>query len=231
MKNRHRPKWFSFVKGILRIFVRRPRFIYLGKHIEKSDEPSIILSNHVGASAPVLYELYFDAPFRFWGTYEMNSGIIEVYKYLSKIYLYKKKHFPRFLSKLIAFFICPFVNIFYKGLNLISTYKDHRFRQTLTESLKTMENNQNLIIFPEDSSDGYHVKLKSFFSGFAVFANLMLKTGKDVLIFCSYYRKKDRTFIIDKPIPFSALCGKNFDREKISSEMCKKVNSLYDVKF
>ena len=220
-----RPKWFRGFKGFLKIFVRKPKFVYLGKE-EKSDEPAIILSNHVGAKAPVLYELYFNKPFRFWGTYEMNSGIREVYKYLSRIYLPQKKHIPKFLSKILAFIICPFVNLFYKGLRLISTYRTQKFRQTINESLTAIESNQNLIIFPEDSSDGYHDKLKSFFSGFVVLANALLKKGKDILIYNSYYRKKDRTFIISEPVRFSTLLGDCYDKESISKLMCEKTNNL-----
>ena len=33
-------------------------------------------------------ELYADFPFRFWGTSEMNSGLIKMYKYQSKVYFH-----------------------------------------------------------------------------------------------------------------------------------------------
>ena len=59
-----RKPWFRFIKKIMRLFVKESEFIYLG---EKIEEPTIILSNHVGTCAPLAWELYGKLPFRFWG--------------------------------------------------------------------------------------------------------------------------------------------------------------------
>ena len=72
-----RGRCFGFWKGFLKIFIRKPKIVYLGKEI---DRPSIILSNHVGKTAPLTLELYFETPFRYWGTYEMNGNLKSVYK-------------------------------------------------------------------------------------------------------------------------------------------------------
>ena len=52
---RNRSTWFRFFKRILKIFFRKPKFIYLGDEFEKS---SIILSNHVGMYSPLMMELH-----------------------------------------------------------------------------------------------------------------------------------------------------------------------------
>jgi 1-acyl-sn-glycerol-3-phosphate acyltransferase len=82
IKNR---RWFMCIlRGLVKIFIRKPKMIYLG---EKVEPQSVLLSNHVGSSGPLTLECYFkDQPFRFWGTYEMNGSLKEVYKYLSEIY-------------------------------------------------------------------------------------------------------------------------------------------------
>jgi len=225
-KIHNRKTWFRGLKCFLKLFVPKPKFVYLGESITK---PSIILSNHVGASAPVKYELYFKENFRFWGTYEMNSGLKSVYKYLSTVYFHQKKHKGKFVSKLIAFFACPFANLFYKGLNLISTYKDHRFKNTIKESIKTIQNGQNLIIFPEDSSKGYFDNLTQFFAGFVVLAKMFYKKGIDLPIFVSYYRKKDKTFVIDKPINFSDLVKTRLNKYEIAKMLCNRANALATI--
>ena len=71
---------YDFFKKILRLFKKKPQIVYLGEEIKTS---SIILSNHVGASGPLAWELYPIFSFRFWGTYEMNSGLKSVYIYLA----------------------------------------------------------------------------------------------------------------------------------------------------
>ena len=79
-KRNDRKLWFRCVKAVLKVFVRKPKFVFLG---EQFRDQSIILCNHIGMSGPLANELYFPNNFRFLGTYEMNSGLKEVYKYLS----------------------------------------------------------------------------------------------------------------------------------------------------
>ena len=60
----------------------------------------------------------------------------------------------------------PLTNLFYKGLNLISTYPDGRFRNTIKESLTAINNGENVVIFPEKSTNGYQANLEGFYGGF-----------------------------------------------------------------
>ncbi len=227
-KKKNRKFWFRCFKGFLKIFIRKPKIIYLG---EKISEPSLILSNHVGAKAPLNLELYFPKPFRFWGTYEMNSDLKSVYKYLSTIYFHQKKHMKKGLAKFVGFIVAPLLKMFYSGLRLISTYKDSRFRQTIKESWETIKNGENIIIFPEDSSQGYFDNITYYFKGFVVFADICYKKGVDLPIFVSYYRKKDKTYIIDKPVRYSELLAKGMENQEIANMMCNRTNELKNYKF
>ena len=228
-KINNRKKWFIILKGFLKIFIKKPQYVFLGEEFD--DEPSIILSNHIGAIGPLTHELYFPKPFRFWGTYEMNSGLKGVYKYLTEVYYTKKKHWKPFLAKVFCLLAAPLTNMFYKGLNLISTYPDYRFRKTLLESLKTIKEGQSLIIFPEDSSNGYFDEISKFFAGFVVFAKNCLKRGIDLKICQTYYRKKEKIFIIDQPIRFSELLKRFNSKQEVADFVCNRVNELGKMKF
>ena len=92
------------------------------------------------------------------------------------------------MARLFCIIAAPLAYLFYRGLTLISTYPDHRFRKTIKESLKTLDNGQSLVIFPEDSSKGYFDELTYFYSGFLLLAKTAYKKGKDVEIYLSYYR-------------------------------------------
>ena len=218
-----RPWWFGIIKGFLRIFIRKPKMVYLGDPIQ---EQGIILCNHVGAKGPLNLELHLNRPFRFWGTYEMNSNVREVYRYLSQIYFLEKKHFKPFFAKLIGFIGAPLAWTFYRGLNLISTYTDLRLKTTFKESLDTIKKGYSLVIFPEDSHDGYHDNLKKVFAGFAVFAKICYKQGVDLPIYISYLRKKKKTLIVDKPIRYSELAAKYKTNEEITDFICSHMNNL-----
>ena len=202
---------------------KEPRFVYLGDEIDKG---SLILSNHEGTDAPMSLEIYLNKPIRMWGAHEMNSGLIKMYKYQSEVYYHEKKHWNIHLARLFCLIASPVTNVFYKGLNLISTYKDARFRRTIKESLEALNNGENIVIFPEDSTKGYLEELEGFYAGFIVLAEICQKRKIDVPIFVTYFRKKDLTYIIDKPVLFSELAKDGASREEIAKKLVERCNVL-----
>ena len=99
----------------MRVFKKKHQVIYLGDKVERS---SIVLSNHVGASGPLSWELYPEFPFRFWGTFEMNSDFKTMYHYLSKIYFHQKKHWPLWISRIFCLIATPVMKGMYKAGNI-----------------------------------------------------------------------------------------------------------------
>ena len=225
-KKPHRGWWLSIMKAILKIFIRKPKFEFVGedKFIEQG---SIVLSNHVGKTGPLSLECYLKHKFRFWGTYEMNASFKEMYRYLSYDFYHIRKHWKLFWARAFSVIASPFVWLFYRGLNLIPTYQDARMRKSLEESVKTIQDKTSIVIFPEDSIDGYLDKLKEFFSGFYLLANACYKKGLDILIYVCYFKTKGkRRFIIDKPIKFSELLAKGLNRDQIAQDFCDRSNAL-----
>lgn len=224
---RLRGRGFGIIRGFLKIFIRKTKVVYLGEPIKGG---SIILSNHVGKTAPLAIELYLNTPFRFWGTYEMNEGLVSVYKYLSDVFYPIKMHWNKTCAKLFCLIAAPLTNMFYKGLNLISTYPDGRFKKTVTESVDTINLDRSIVLFPEDSTVGYFDVLKGYYGGFVVLANACYKKGIDVPIHVAYFKKQDRLFIVDKPIMYSELVKQGLTRDQIAEKLCNRANELKDLK-
>ncbi len=219
-----RKAWYRGLKQVLKIIYHKPKFIYLG---EKPTEGSIILSNHVSSFAPLTLEIYVDYPIRIWGTDEMNSGIKNLYNYQTKIYYHQKKKWNLHFARFVCLVVSPLTNLFYKGLNLISTYQDSRLRQTLAKSLTAIKDNkENIIIFPEDSSKGYFDEIQKFYAGFVLLAEHCLKNGIDVPIYVSYFHKKKRNYIFDAPVKYSELKAKFKDRYEIAEYLKDRCNEL-----
>lgn len=225
-ESKNRKLWFKIYGGMVRLFIKKPEFRYLHGDFT---ETSMILSNHVGAKAPLKWELHYDKEFRFWGTYEMNGSFGSVYHYLSRTYFHKKKHINLFFSILIAIIATPFLWLFYRGMKLIPTYRDIRFKTTLKESYATVSRGTNLVIFPEDSANGYFDKLTYFFCGFAMLAEDLLRKGIDMPIVVAYFRRKENVFLIDKVGKFSELRDKYQDKDEIAKAMRLHMNSLADL--
>lgn len=224
-----RKAWFRGLKRFLKIRYKKSQFIYLG---EKPTESSIILSNHVGTDAPLTLEIYADFPVRLWGAHEMNSGLKKLYKYQSEVYYHLKKGWNLHLSRLFCLLASPLTNLFYKGLNLISTYHDTRLRKTLDQSFTAIKDNgENIVIFPEDSSDGYCDELKGFHAGFVMLAEKCLNSGIDVQIYTCYFKKKERQYVFDAPINYSQLKARFGDRNAIAKHLCERCNLIGKTEF
>ncbi len=222
-KQNKRPGWFEGYKNIIKIGIKKSEFIYLG---ERPTEAGVILSNHVGTSAPLAWELYEDIPFRFWGAYEMNSGLVNLYKYQTQVFYHEKKHWNIHLARLFCLLASPLTYFFYKGLNLISTYRDARFRHTISESIDTIKSGKSIIIFPEISDKGYLDELEGFHKGFVMLLRICHKKGMDFPIYVSYYRKRERRYIIDRPVMLSELFSGGMSGDEIADMLCRRCNEL-----
>ncbi len=220
--------WFRLMKKMMKGRYKRPTFIYLG---EPFGNGGIILSNHEGTDAPMSLELYCDKPVRMWGASEMNSGLIKMYKYQTRVYYHEKKHWNLHLARLFCLIASPLTNLFYKGLNLISTYRDGRFLKTLRESVEALKKGENIVIFPEDSTKGYLEQLEGFYAGFVALAEVCKKKGMDVPIYVTYFKKKERIYIIDKPILYSELSGNGATKEEIAAILLERCNELGRMEF
>lgn len=223
--NRH-PLW-RFISKILRIFIRKPKYIFLG---EKFSDQALYLSNHVGAKVPLALELYFPIEFRFWGVHSMNDNFKERYKYLANTYFHEKKHINKFLSYLIAVVATPILGVFYWGIRLLPTYNDSRLIPTIRKSIDIFKENQSIVIFPEDSSDGYHDILTHYYSGFYLLAKKAYEKGIDLKIYNMYFHKKERVFVVDQPIKFSKLLSLNKSGDEIAEMFRVKANILGRMK-
>ena len=219
--------WFRLLKKIMKCRYKEPNFVFLGA---KFDRGGIILSNHEGTDAPMSLEIYADAPLRMWGAHEMNSGLIKMYKYQTRVYYHEKKGWNLGLARLFCLIASPLTNLFYKGLNLISTYRDARMINTLKESVNAISNGDNIVIFPEDSTNGYLAELEGFHPGFVLLCERLHRQGVDVPIYVTYFRKKDRTYIIDAPVLYSEI-AQGRTKEQIAKLMLDRCNELGKMDF
>ena len=156
----------------------------------------------------------------------MNSGLVKLYKYQTRVFYHEKKHWNLHLARLFCLIASPLTYMFYKGINLISTYQDIRFKTTVSESIKTIDEGKSVIIFPEISDKGYLDVLEGFHQGFTVLCSVLLREGKDIPITVAYYKKKEKRYIVDRPVMLSHLFRKNTSRAEIAELLCARCNEL-----
>lgn len=224
---KERPKrkpFFRFFKFITRPFIKKPKIVNLNETLENG---SIFLCNHVGVTAPFTLEYHFPKDFHFWGTYEMTLKFKERWKYMAYKEFPNMRHNNKFMSIVKASCVAPFSGMFYKGLQLIPTYPDGRLKTTIETSMRYLNENSNIIIFPEDISNGYFDVLKTYFSGFWLLAKQYYeKFKRDIKIYNMYLKRKGRALIIDKAISIKELLNKNLSRKQIAEMFKDRANEL-----
>ena len=224
-----RKPFFKFIKGILKIFIRKPKV--LNANEDGLDENAIYITNHVGASVPLRMELYFPHEFKFWGTYEMVFTYGERWKYLRTTYFHDKKHNNKFVANIKGTLALPFLSGFYRGMQLIPTYPDGRLLKTIRYSTDFLGKGYSVIIFPENSSDGYHDVLTHYFAGFLMLGKTFYKEhGKNIKIYNMYYRKKDNTLLIDKYTTIEEILKDKRDIRVIANDFRDRANAIANIK-
>lgn len=221
---RKRKWYFRFLKKLMKGRYKKVQFIYKGEEIQNQ---AVILCNHEGTDGPMSWEMHSKKQVRFWGAHEMNSGLIKMYKYQTKVYYHQKKHWNLFLARLFCLIASPLTNIFYKGLDLISTYPDLRFYKTIRESIESVKEGDNIVIFPEKSLEGYQEELLGFYGGFITLAKSLLSEGIRAPIYVSYLNKKKKVCLVDAPRYIDDLINEyGNDPDKIAQALCDRCNEL-----
>ena len=218
-----RKLYFRILKRLMRGRYKAPKFIYLGEEIGNG---GIILSNHEGTDAPMSWEIHHSAPIRMWGASEMNSGLVSMYKYQSRVYFHEKKHWNIHLARLFCLIASPLTNLFYSGLNLISTYHDTQFVKTIRESIEAIKSGDNIVIYPEVSDNGYLPELEGFHPGFVLLCEMCLKRGMDLPIYVTYFKRSELVYVVDKPVYYSEIASQFASREEIADYFCQRCNEL-----
>jgi hypothetical protein len=175
--------------------------------------------------------MYLGQNVTMWGAHEMNEGVVKMYQYQTRVYYHEKKHWNLHLARAFCLIASPLTNLFYSGLDLISTYRDHRFMKTIRESLAALKKGESIVVFPEDSKNGYLPELEGFYAGFVMLAEIAYKQGMDLPIYVSYFKKNERQYVFDKPVLYSQLVANGETREEVAKRLLDRCNELGKMTF
>lgn len=156
--SKKQPVW-KVVSKLLKGIYKKPQILNLNEEIS---EKSILVANHSAMNGPVVYSLYFPLFHATLGAYQMLGNYKSRFRYLRDVYFVQKRGMKKFPATLIASFEAIFSIFFYRGMKVLPSYDDARVVTTIKNSIACIDANVPVMIFPEDSSTGYHEKLKSF---------------------------------------------------------------------
>ena len=225
-KKRRQP-FFKLIGIILRPFVKKPKRII--NYNDKIEDKSIIISTHCGKNGPYCLSQYLPFKHATWGAYEMLGKYRERRRYLRDVLYIKKLHKKKFPSSVKATFEAFFNIYIYKGMSVIPTYTDLRFKNTLQYSFECLDNDLPILIFPEDSSNGYLEYLDTLLPGFIHLSDKFYKKEKiDLPVYPMYYDYRGKTIIIGKPIYIQKLKqDKKIDNDSLCILFRDEINKLH----
>ena len=223
--SRRQPFYKPFRVIVMRLIFRKPKIINLAGDIE---DKSIILANHSAKSGPPCLDLYFPKKTCKWGAYEMFGNYKMRRAYLKDILYIKKCGAKPFKASIMATILAAFNQFVYKGMWMMPSYPDMRLTHTLRNSAMVLNENIPVMIFPENSNEGYKDVLTEFFPGFYMLSEKYYRDyGIDLPIYPVYYSIKKRIMVIGKPLYLQDYVSKGMKRDEICKVYCDAVNSLY----
>ncbi len=228
LPKKRQPIWAIF-KFILHPFFYVKNVEFLG---DKFPKKCIIVSNHNNKKGPVVYEFSLPVRHATWGAYPMLGSYSMRFHYLRDIFYMQKNGVKKFKATLRAGFESIFSIFAYKGIKVIPSYPDARFRKTLQYSIECLDNDLAVSVYPEDSDNGYFDEMTHFFSGFVMLADMYFKkTGEDLPVFPVYYGRKKKKIVVGKPLYVQEFVKQGKSREEIAEVFRLEVNKLYQEHF
>lgn len=216
--------WFiKLLKKIIKTFSMEPTIIQIEKDLPQI---AIYISNHSGASGPLKLSIYFPKILVPWGTHEMTSFYPTRWKYLYHVFYRQKLKYSKLKSFLLASSFGIISKQIYNGVHLIPTYPNILFKKTIKESIEHLNVNNNLLIFPEDSNNGYLEEIESFHAGFVYLAQRYYKENKThIPIIPTYFNKAERIIIIGRSYTLENF-SEIKNRDEIANEFRLILNDL-----
>jgi len=225
-KHIHGP-FFRATRVIVRCFKKKPNITQLCDVIE---DKAVFVSNHSAISGPLILSLYF--PFKYipWGTYEMTESFVTRFCYLYITLYQKKLGYRKWIAWILSVVFASISKMLYKGAKLIPTYPDTRLMRTFRRSEDYINQCIPILVFPEDSSNGYKTYLERYHPGFIAFSRYYYKKYNiDLPIYPVYYSKSYNRVIIGEKIMIQSLVELEYSRDMIAEYVKEKTNALYHM--
>ena len=223
--SRKQPVW-RVVKPILKLFgFRNIETINLAGEIPKR---CIFVGNHSGKSGPLGYDMYLPTFTVKWGAYKMLGNYKERYEYLRNVLYLQKMHKGKFYATIKSLFEAIFSPFIYRGIKVIPSFPDARVLKTFSYSLNALDNDMAVMVYPEDSSDGYFDEPIKYLNGFVGLSEFYYKkNGEDLPVYPTYLHLKRKKLIIGKPLYVNKLKKEGLSRSQIAERFRQESNSLY----
>ncbi len=206
------------------MFILRPLYYHRikGKENVPNDAPNVFVCNHGEIYGPVVTNLYVPFSFRPWVISNMVDESAFIDSTVNGIFSHAK-WFPEKWHEPLARKLAPWAKWMMRSVECIPVYFNNprKLMETFRESVTAMEAGDNILLFPEDSSDtpDHRYKLTGvshFFSGFTMLGQLYYnRTGKQCNFVPIYADKHKRVITFGVPTKYNPDNAPNDEKERL----------------
>lgn len=190
---------YRFVRRILLIFYKKREIVGIEN---LPNEQCIIVSNHAQMHGPLSSELFFPTQKKIWCVAQMMN-LKEVPAYSYQDFWSKKPKYTRFFYKILSYILAPVFCWAFKNSDTIPVYKDSRIITTYKQTIKHLEDEKNIVIFPE-CYDKYNNIINNFQDKFIDVARFYYKKYNKKICFVPMYNAVQlKKLVFGKPITFN----------------------------
>lgn len=212
--NNRRGLLYNILYKVARFFYGKIKFIGL----DNIKSPCIIVANHAQAYGPLMFELGFPFSQKMWCISDMLS-LKTAPNYIYKDFFKYKSKKMAWLYLPLSFLMSPMLVYLCKNIHPIAVYKDSKILSTFKNSVQSLKNGENIIIFPETHEKNNNI-VNNFQTGFVNISKFYEKQCQMPLLFVPAYVCPEL-----KTVVFGDPMGTDLDisnKEK-SKEFCNQL--------
>lgn len=217
-----KPLIFRVTEKIVRLIYRPYKIIY---YDDITEHGNLFIANHAQIHGPLATYLYFPFPKKTWVISNMTK-LKEVPAYAREDF-WRHKHWSiKWLFWIFSYMIAPISVFFMKYADTIPVYKDMRAHITFRDTIESLSNQTDVVIFPECRKEYNHI-LFDFQKHFVDIARLYYKKHHQVIKFYPMYICKDlKTIVIGKAISFNPDNDIEDERIRITTYLREEITKL-----
>lgn len=189
------------------------------------DEPSIIVGNHTQMNGPICAELFLPRKNTTWCAHQMME-IKEVPSYAYQDFWGRKPRRIRWFYKALSYIIAPFSVCVFNEAKTIPVYHDARLLSTFKQTIKALQEDTDVVIFPECYTPHNHI-VYEFQDKFIDIAKLYYKrTGKCLNFVPLYIAPKLKKIYIGKAVAFHPENPIETERQRIAQYLMDEITDI-----
>lgn len=213
---------FKMIRGLIRLVYGKVEVVGMENLPSKN---AIIVGNHSQMNGPIVAELFFPENVLIWCIAQMMI-LKEVPAYAFQDFWSQKPRWTHPFYKLLSYLIAPLSSCIFNNARTVAVHRDYRVISTFRESVKLLEEGNNLLIFPE-KDEKFNNILYAFQENFVDVAKFYYNKTKESIKFVPIYiAPKLKKVYIGKGIVYNGENDPKNEKQRILRYLTDEITRM-----